>query len=281
MKISVVIPALDEEGIVGKTVKSIPVDKLKAMGLDTEILIVDNASTDDTANEARNAGARVIHETKRGYGNAYIKGFKEANGDIIVIGDADGTYPWDMIHEFIQPIIKGRVDFVIGSRLKGKIHPKAMPWLHRYVGNPILTFILNWLFGTNISDAHCGMRAFTKEALQKMNLKTPGMEFASEMIIEAAKNKLRITEIPIEYKVRVGEVKLHSFQDGWRHLRFMILYSSSPLFLIPGSMLFLMGLILIGLLLGGPVRLQGNIGLDIHPMILGNLLVILGFQVIT
>ncbi|MFH0861143.1 MAG: glycosyltransferase family 2 protein [Candidatus Altiarchaeota archaeon] len=283
-RVSVVIPALNEEGSVGGTVRSVPKDALKRVGFDVEILVVDNGSSDSTASEAEKAGARVVSEDKRGYGNAYISGFSSARGDILVMADADGTYPLETLPDFIRPIADGRADFVIGSRMKGSIEPGAMPWLHRHVGNPILTFFLNRLFGTNISDSHCGMRAFTRAALDKMNLKTGGMEFASEMLIEAARNKLRMVEVPISYRARsCGKPKLSSFSDGWRHLRFMMLYNPTSFFIIPGALLFLAGFALVVVLVAGPVELSfggDNFLVDIHPMVLGNLLVVLGLQII-
>lgn len=273
MKVSVVIPALNEEGIVGKTVLSVPIKKLNDIGLETEIVVVDNASTDNTSKEASNAGARVVLETKRGYGNAYLRGFNEANGDIMVMGDADGTYPFDEMVEFIQPILKGEAEFVMGSRLKGDIRPGAMPALHRYIGNPFLTKVLNMLFHTGISDAHCGMRAMTKEAWDKLNLKTSGMEFASEMVIEASRQNLRIAEIPITYYPREGESKLSSFSDGWRHLRFMMLYRPGPFLLIPGVIALIFGAALTIL-----VWLQGISRM--HSLILGGLLLLTGYQLL-
>jgi len=278
--ISIVIPALNEENVVGKTLKSIDVENLKKLGLDTEIILVDNDSIDNTAKEARQTGARVVYEKNHGYGNAYLRGFKEAKGDIIVMGDADGTYPLDEISEFIQPILKNNVDFIIGSRLKGNIQKGAMPWLHRYVGNPILTSIMNFLFKLNISDAHCGMRAITKEALQKMNLQTTGMEFATEMIVEAARRDLRITEIPIEYKPRKNsKAKLASFRDGWRHLRFMLIYSPDYLYLFPGLLFTGFGFFLMVLLLIQPIKV-GVISLSMHPMAIGSLFTLLGTQIL-
>ncbi len=273
MKISVVIPALNEEGIVGKTVLTVPVTKLHDIGLETEILVVDNASTDNTSNEASEAGARVVLETKRGYGNAYRRGFKEAQGDIIVMGDADGTYPFDEMAEFIQPILKGDAEFIMGSRLKGDIKPGAMPALHKYIGNPFLTWVLNALFHTGISDAHCGMRAMTREALEKMELKTAGMEFASEMVIEASRKKLKIAEVPITYYPRGGESKLSSFSDGWRHLRFMMMYRPGPFLLIPGAIA-----LLLGILLTAVVMLQGISRM--HSLMLGGLLLLIGYQML-
>ena len=272
MKISIVIPALNEEGIVGKTVKSVPVEKLKENGLDVEIVVVDNASTDNTAQEAREAGARVVFGEKRGYGNAYLKGFAEAEGDIIVMGDADGTYPFPMTYEFIQPILNGEADFVMGSRLKGDIKKGAMPALHKYIGNPFLTWMLNALFKAGISDSHCGMRAIKKDTINKLGLRSPGMEFASEMVIEAARKNIKIAEIPITYYPREGESKLSSFADGWRHVRFMMLYRPTPFLLIPGIVVLLMGIVFF---IGVILQQYG-----MHSLILGSLLLIIGYQML-
>ena len=223
MKVSFVIPALNEEGIVGKTIKSIPVDEIEEAGYDVEIIVVNNNSTDNTAQEAKDAGATVFLEKNRGYGNAYIRGFKEATGDIIIMGDADGTYPLEQSMDFINYIVDDGSDFVIGSRFKGTIEKGAMPALHQYIGNPLLTKMLNILFNSEYSDTHCGMRAFTKDALHKMNLTAPGMEFAVEMVIEAREKNLNIKEIPISYKKSGGgEAKLSSFTDGWRHVKYML-----------------------------------------------------------
>ncbi len=273
MKISIVIPALNEEGIVGKTVKSVPIKELKDKGLETEIVVVNNASTDNTAAEAEEAGARVVLEEKRGYGNAYLRGFKEATGDIIVMGDADGTYPLNTTYEFIQPLLKNEADFVMGSRLKGDIKKGAMPPLHRYIGNPGLTWILNYLFHTGISDAHCGMRAIKREALNKLKLRSGGMEFASEMVIEASRENLKIAEVPITYYPRGGESKLSSITDGWRHLRFMMLYRPTPFLLAPGLIVVLLGVSL----MVGVSLLQDS---RWNSLILGSLLLIVGYQML-
>lgn len=279
-KVSIVIPALNEEGTVGKTVRSVPEDKLEDLGLHVEILVVDNASEDDTAKEALEAGARVVREEKPGYGSTYLRGLKEARGDIIVMGDADCTYPLDHTPEFIQPLLKGEADFVIGSRLKGNMQEGAMPWLHRYIGNPLLTFAGNLLFKTEVSDFHCGMRAFTRKALERMDLKTTGMEFATEMVLEAREKNLRIAETPIEYRKRGGgEAKMDSFRDGWRHLRFMLLHAPNYLFFLPGLVLFVLGFMLMLALLNGPIRV-GEVSLEMHPMILGSLLTLAGFQLL-
>ncbi len=222
MKVSFVIPALNEEGIVGRTIKSIPVDEIKEAGYEVEIIVVNNDSTDNTEQEAREAGATVFLEKNRGYGNAYQRGFKEASGDILIMGDADGTYPLEQAMDFINLIVEDGCDFVIGSRFDGTIEDGAMPALHKYIGNPMLTKMLNIFFHSDYSDTHCGMRAFTKEAYSKMELSAPGMEYAIEMVIEASEKNLNIKEVPIYYRKRGGgEAKLSSFDDGWRHVKYM------------------------------------------------------------
>jgi glycosyltransferase involved in cell wall biosynthesis len=264
------MPCLNEERTVGECVDR-AFEVFKNRKVDGEVIVVDNGSTDNSARIAREHGAKVIHEPKRGYGNAYLTGFKNARGEIIVMADSDGTYDLREM-PLLLDTFDDSTDLVMGSRLRGKIEDGAMPWLHRYVGNPLLTAILNILFKAHISDAHCGMRAIKKEALEKMNLKTAGMEFASEMVIKAAKNGLRIKEVPVSYHPRVaGEAKLVSVQDGWRHVRFMFLYKHAMLFLTPGTFFFLLGLMF--LLFSSPFRY--------HTAILGSLFTILGFQVIT
>lgn len=223
MKVSFVIPALNEEGVVGKTIKSIPTDEIEEAGYEVEIIVINNNSTDNTEQEAREAGATVFLETNRGYGNAYKRGFKEATGDIFIMGDADGTYPFEQSLNFINFIVEDGCEFVIGSRFKGSIEKGAMPALHQYIGNPMLTKMLNILFHADYSDTHCGMRAFTREAYEKMNLTAPGMEYAIEMVIEAAEKNLNTKEVPISYRRRGGgEAKLSSFDDGWRHIKYML-----------------------------------------------------------
>ena len=268
---------MNEEDSIGVCIKK--VNKVFSdYGVDGEVIVADN-STDRTPEIARSLGAKVVTPDKKGYGAAYLYGFEHASGDYIVIADADNTYDFLEIMTFIEPLEKGEADFVMGTRLKGEIKKGAMPSLHQHIGNPGLTWILNKLFKSGISDSHCGMRAITKEALGKLNLRTHGMEFASEMIIEATRKNLRFAEVPITYYPRAGESKLSSFSDGWRHLRFMILHSPTALFLIPGLILFILGWISVITLLGGPVQLNGT-WIHLHPMLYGSLLAILGYQVI-
>lgn len=277
MEVSVVIPAMNEEDSIGICIEK--VNKVfSEYNIDGEVVVADN-STDKTPEIARSLGAKVVTPDKKGYGAAYLYGFEHASGDYIVIADADNTYDFLEIMTFIEPLRKGEADFVMGTRLKGEIKKGAMPPLHQHIGNPGLTWILNKLFKSGISDSHCGMRAITKDALGRLNLNTRGMEFASEMIIEATRKKLRIAEVPITYYPRAGESKLSSFSDGWRHLKFMLLHSPSTLFIVPGLIMFMAGWALVIALLGGPVQMNG-IWIHLHPMLYGSLLAILGYQII-
>ncbi len=277
IELSVVIPCLNEEQtiaqVVGKAVRAFKDNKISG-----EVIVSDNGSKDRSVDLAKKAGARVVHQDKKGYGNALKKGFDEAKGKFLLMADADDTYDFLEIPKFVKPLRDG-YEFVIGTRLKGKILKGAMPGLHRYLGNPVLTAYLNLLHGTKISDSHCGMRAFTKEAYERMHPNSPGMEYASEIIIRAAEEKLKMKEVPITYYPRKGESKLSSFRDGWRHLRFMLLYSPFFVFLVPGLFLFFFGMLLLILLANGPTVFLG-VPLDIHPMFLGSICALLGYQII-
>jgi len=275
MEVSVVMPCLNEEKTVGICIKK-AFDYFKNEKIAGEVIVVDNGSIDNSPNIAKSLGAKVLYQPIKGYGSAYLMGLEEAKGQYIIMADADDTYDLQEIGKFLTYLRQG-YEFCIGSRFKGKILYGAMPWLHRYVGNPILTWLLNLFFHAKISDAHCGMRAITKEAYKKLQLKTIGMEFASEMVIKALQSKLKIKEIPITYHPREGESKLNSFKDGWRHLRFMLLYSPTYLFLIPGMIMLVIGLVFLLVLLPGPITI-GKLYFDIHYMVLGSLLAILGFQ---
>ena len=272
--ISIVMPSMNEEKTIGICIeKSLDViDNYKFKG---EIIVVDN-STDRTAEIAESMGAIVIKAVK-GYGNAYIAGLSRSGGDYIAIMDADNTYDILELPKFFDLLISGDADFVIGSRLKGNIKKGAMPLLHQYIGNPLLTLVLNLLFKTRISDAHCGMRAFTKDALNKMNIKTRGMEMASEMVIEAVDKGLRIKEVPITYYVRDAPSKLRSFQDGWRHLRFMMLYRPMPFLFVPGAFVFILGMFLTA-----TIMFKGDVVENrLHSLILGSMLLVIGSQILT
>ena len=276
-EITVVIPCLNEEEAVGKVVDQ-ALEGIRRSGRTGEVLVVDNGSTDRSAEIAAARGARVVVEPRRGYGSAYLTGLAEARGTYVVMGDADETYPLQELAPFVDRLEQGD-DLVIGSRFEGTIHGDAMPFLNRFVGNPILTGMLNLLFGVKVSDAHCGMRAITKDAATSLDLHSTGMEFASEMVFKAYRRGLRVSEIPIDYYPRVGESKLNRFGDAWRHVRFMLLYSPSWLFLVPGSILLLLGVAGMLVLATGPVDVFGR-SWQIHTMLGFVALTLIGAQVI-
>lgn len=221
-KISIVMPCLNEAEGIARCIAWAQ-EGLARTGLPGEVIVADNGSSDRSVEIAQAAGARVVHQPLRGYGNAYHKGFSASSGAYIVMGDADQTYDFREIDRLVEPLRHG-YDYVLGSRFQGTILPGAMPWTHRYIGNPVLTLILNLLFGLKSSDAHSGLRAFTREAYLRMGLTSPGMEFASELVIKAAQVRLRVAEVPITYYPRAGASKLNALRDGWRHLRFMFAY---------------------------------------------------------
>jgi len=273
--VSVVIPCLNEEQTIERCVTG-ALAALRGSGLDGEVIVVDNASEDASVALARAAGARVIFEPRRGYGSAYLAGLAEARGDFVFMADADLTYDFAELPRFIERLELG-AELVLGDRMDN-IRPGAMPWHHRYVGNPMLTGVLNVFFGAGVRDAHCGMRAIRREALDRLDLRTTGMEFASEMVVRAAKAGLVIDEIPIHYSPRGGTSKLSSFRDGWRHLRFLLVHSPLYLFLLPGAVLGSLGIFAMVTVLAD-LRLGGRTW-DLHTLIAGSLLVIVGSQVL-
>src|SRR5271163_4476627 len=274
--VSVVIPCLNEEQNIVECVTD-ALQALQKMGVQGEVVVADNASEDDSARLAAEAGAHVVVERSRGYGSAYMAGFAASSGRYIVMADADLTYDFDEIPRFVSALEEG-AEMVIGDRMDN-IQPGAMPWLHQYIGNPILTGLLNLFFRTGISDAHCGMRALRREVLARLDLRTTGMEFASEMVIRASKENLRIAEFPIQYHPRGGESKLSSFSDGWRHLRFLLVHSPTYLFVVPGTALAGLGTLIV-ILVGAGVNFFGR-AWGLHALIGGALLMIVGTQVLT
>ena len=276
-EISVVIPCLNEEEAVGKVVDQ-ALEGIRRSGRTGEVIVVDNASTDRSADVAAEHGATVVREERPGYGSAYLAGLAVAQGDFIVMGDADETYPMQDLAPFVERLAEGD-DLVMGSRFEGTIHGEAMPWLNRHIGNPILTGLLNVLFGVKISDAHCGMRAVRKDALPTLDLHSTGMEFASEMVFKAFRRKLRVSEVPIDYYPRVGESKLNRFGDAWRHVKFMLLYSPSWLYFVPGLTLLVLGILGALALAAGPVEVLGRTW-QIHTLFLFMFAILLGMQVV-
>lgn len=240
-----------------------------------EVVVVDNGSEDGSGELAAAAGARVIYEPRRGYGRAYRTGFANARGRYLVMADADRTYDFGEIPRFVARLEAG-ADMVIGDRMKN-IKPGAMPWLHRYVGNPLLTGLLNLFFKAGVSDAHCGMRAVKASVLPQLALRSEGMEFASEMVVRAAQEGLRIEGLEITYHPRGGESKLSTFRDGWRHLRFLLVHSPTHLFIMPGLLLVSAGLADVGVVSAG-AEVFGR-SWDMHAMIAGCLAVVVGAQI--
>ena len=273
--VSVVIPCLNEADNIQECVRS-AMAAMERAEISGEVIVADNNSDDESATLAVEAGARVVREPRRGYGSAYLAGFRAAQGEFIVMGDADLTYDFNEIPRFVQNLEAG-ADLVMGDRMDN-IHPDAMPWLHRYVGNPLLSGILNLFFRTGVRDAHCGMRAVRRSVLPQLDLRTTGMEFASEMVIRAAKENLDIRQFPIEYHPRAGESKLSSVRDGWRHLRFLLVHSPTHLFIIPGAVLALLGTV-IGLISIAQIEVFGR-EWDLHTMVGSALLMIVGTQVL-
>jgi hypothetical protein len=242
LELSVVMPCLNEERTVRACVEK-AVRTMREQGIRGEVLVVDNGSTDGSVAAAELGGARVVRQPLKGYGNALRKGFAEARGRFVLMGDCDESYDFGDLGRFVERL-RGGADVVMGNRLKGEVKPGAMPWMHRWVGNPGLTCLLNLLFRTGVGDTHCGLRGFRREALHRLDLQMPGMELASELVIKNALAGHRVEEIPITLwpDGRDRPPHLRSFRDGWRHLRFMLMCSPTFLFLLPGLLLTLVGL---------------------------------------
>ena len=274
-QLSVVIPCLNEAENIEQCVAAAfaAVGRAKLVG---EVIVVDNGSVDGSGRLAALAGAQVVHEPIRGYGNAYRAGFAAARGTYIVMADADLTYDFEEIPRLLAGLEAG-ADMVVGNRMDN-IQPGAMPWHHRHIGNPLLSRLLNVLFHSGVRDAHCGMRAFRRDRLEQMALRTSGMEFASEMVVRAAKEGLDIRQIPIEYRPRGGESKLSSFRDGWRHVRFLLLHSPRHLFIMPGALMAGLGSLISLLVLARIDVLRRQ--WDLHTLIGGSLLLIVGVQLV-
>lgn len=275
-ELSIVMPCLNEAETLGICIKKAQW-YLTQHNIVGEIVIADNGSTDGSQDIAVQMGARVVHVANKGYGSALKSGITAACGQYIIMGDADDSYDFTRLSPFIDKLRSG-YDLVMGNRFKGGIKPGAMPPLHRYLGNPVLTWIGRLFFGSPCGDFHCGLRAFSKAAIEKLNLCTTGMEFASEMVVKASLHKMRIAEVPTTLSPdgRSRPPHLRSWRDGWRHLRFLLLYSPRWLFLYPGTLLMLLGLITTLLLLPG----QRGI-FDIHTLLYAATAIIIGFQAVS
>jgi glycosyltransferase involved in cell wall biosynthesis len=277
VELSVVMPCLNEAATVGVCVKK-AMEALNRHGIRGEVIVADNGSTDGSQEIARDKGARVVAVERRGYGSALQSGIAAARGQFVLMGDADDTYDFSQLNEFVAKL-REDYDLVMGNRFKGKILPGAMPPLHRYLGNPVLTGLGRLFFKSPVGDFHCGLRAFRKDAIEQLGLRTLGMEFASEMIVKAAAFGLRVTEIPTTLAPdrRDRPPHLRTWRDGWRHLRFLLLYSPRWLFLYPGIALFALGIMVNVFLLPGPRRI-GNVVFDVHTLLFAAMAILIGFQ---
>nr|WP_255246144.1 glycosyltransferase family 2 protein [Halolamina sp. CBA1230] len=269
------MPTLNEEEGIRECIRRAKT-AFRELGVQAEIIVSDS-STDRTPEIAREEGAIVVEPDGKGYGYAYQYAFEKARADVIAMGDADTTYDFEELPKLYELVANGDADMAMGSRLEGEIKPGAMPTLHQYVGNPLLTKFLNTFYGAGVSDAHSGMRVFTQEAWEAMGCETTGMEFASEMIMQAGAADLQIVEEPIVYHEREGEETLESFRDGWRHVRFMLLNAPGYLFSVPGMVLGLFGmLVMASVAFGVPGT---SVTLGANSMIAGSLFTIVGYQV--
>jgi Glycosyl transferase family 2 len=277
MELTILMPCLDEAATVGRCVEKAR-EFLRRAGVEGEVLVADNGSRDESRIRAEGAGARVIEVAQRGYGAALAAGIAAASGRFVIIGDADDSYDFARLEGFVAKLREG-YPLVMGNRFKGGIQPGAMPALHRYLGNPVLSFVGRLFFGTPVGDFHCGLRGFDRAALLSLDLRTRGMEFASEVVVKAALGGWRIAEVPttLHPDGRGRPPHLRSWRDGWRHLRFLLLFSPRWLFLYPGTLLLSLGALLTVLLYSAPLRV-GSLGLDIHSMLYASAAALLGMQ---
>lgn len=277
VEVSVVIPCLNEAVSIGTCVAKAR-RCLEDLGLRAEVVVADNGSTDGSVEIARRSGAEVVRVDERGYGSALMGGIAAARGQFIVMGDADDTYDFSRLGPFIAKLQEG-YDLVMGNRFLGGIHAGAMPFLNRYLGNPVLSRAGRLFFKSPVGDFHCGLRAFRKDAILRLDLRTTGMEFASEMVVKATLHGLRIAEVPttLSPAARTRRPHLRPWRDGWRHLRFLLLYSPRWLFLYPGLLLMAVGGAVVAWLFPGP-RVVWGVGLDIHTMLFAAMAIVIGFQ---
>jgi len=273
------MPCLDEAESVAECVRRAQAG-LHAAGAKGEVIVADNGSTDGSQEIARSLGARVVDVPKKGYGAALMGGFEDAEGDFIVMGDADASYDFSALGPFVERL-RASDDLVMGNRFEGGIEDGAMPFLNRHLGNPVLSFIGRLFFGSKIGDFHCGLRAFRRDMLPKLGLQSEGMEFASEMVVKATLGEMKISEVPttLSPALRTRPPHLRPWRDGWRHLRFLLLFSPRWLFFYPGVAMMLAGLILTIALLPGELRAFG-VGFDVHMMVYASALTVVGYQAI-
>jgi hypothetical protein len=273
LQVSVVMPCLNEEQTVGRCVAKART-WLERSGLRGEVIVVDNGSTDRSVEIAAAEGARVIHERRRGYGNAYLRGFAEARGEVIVMGDSDDTYDFSDLSALIEPLENG-YDMVLGNRFRGGMSAEAMPWAHRHLGTPAINALIRLFSGIRIGDSQSGLRAFRRDAHPQMRLRSGGMELASEMLVRAARTGMRITEVPAPYGVRLAPSKLSTVRDGWRHLRFLLLAAPDFLFTLPGLVMTVLGALTFALSFASPAGIAIG-SLTWQPVFAGTILLAIG-----
>ena len=274
------MPCLNEENTLGICIEKAQAC-FKRLGVAGEVVVADNGSTDSSVAIAESLGARVVHVPVKGYGAAVSAGALAAHGRVIIMGDSDDSYDWSSLDNFITAVDAGS-DLVMGNRFRGGIEPGAMPPLHRYLGNPVLSFISKIAFRIPVGDFHCGMRAFSPTAFRRMRLSATGMEFATEMVASASRIGLKVTDIPIKlYPDKRGRPPhLRSFRDGWRHLRFILSHSPDHMFLWPGISMFVLGMVLMGTLATGPVTVGGKY-FGVHFNVLGAMLALIGTNILS
>ena len=279
IEVSIVMPCLDEEESLAQCIEMAQAGLARA-GARGEVVIADNGSTDGSQEIARGLGARVVDVPEKGYGAALMGGFEAARGRYVVMGDADGSYDFGHIEQFLERL-RGGDDLVMGNRFRGGIEEGAMPFLHRYLGNPVLSFLGRLFFPSSIGDFHCGLRAFRREIVPTLELQSPGMEFASEMVVKATINGLRISEVPTRLSpdLRSRDPHLRTWRDGWRHLRFLLLFSPRWLFFYPGLVLMALGIAIEIALLPGTIEAFGT-GFDVHTMVYASAMTVVGYQAI-
>lgn len=279
MELTILMPCLNEAETLG-----VCINKARRFLIEHhvsgEVLIADNGSTDGSQEIAQSLGARVVNVSERGYGAALIAGIDAARGRFVIMGDSDDSYDFSNLMPFVEKLRQG-YELVMGNRFQGGIQARAMPPLHRYIGNPVLSFVGRLFFRSRVGDFHCGLRGFNKKSIQRLSLQTPGMEFASEMVVKATLRRLRIAEVPTKLYPdgRSRPPHLRSWHDGWRHLRFLLLFSPRWLFLYPGLVLLVSGTFLQAVLFLRPVPV-GPLVLDIHTMLAGAMASIVGMQMI-
>ena len=279
-ELTILMPCLNEAETIEVCIKK-ALKSLEENHINGEVLIADNGSTDGSQEIAERNGARVIHVPVKGYGSALIEGTKQAYGKYVIMGDADDSYDFSNIMPYVEKLREG-YELVMGNRFKGGIEKGAMPWSHKYIGTPVLSFIGRLFYKSKIGDFNCGMRGYDRQAIINLDLKTTGMEYASEMIVQATLNGLKIAEVPTTLKKdgRSRPPHLKSFKDGWRHLKFLLMYSPKWLFLFPGLLLMIIGLIGSVALLFGDIHITENVVLGIHSRLYFGAMFVVGFQII-